>query len=318
MSAQRYHRSSSSRAGRRRARTACPAGAAAARGGGDHAGLAHVWVALGYGVANSRGRMEDWAHAAEQALRHARARRSAQRGRFRPRGRARPRAAARRRGAAHARRTTARDPASPRRCYARARSSPCSATSTRRAGSPRRSRAHVVSLGAATTGSSARSADIEASAGDSGRCRAPPAALRPSRGHGPASLPFNLGAAPQPLALRARPTRRGRDACATGRELGATEPTSALASGAGSRARPPRRARGGDSLAREAVELTERRTRSRGRASLSRPGRGSRRRRPHRRGSARRSSKPLERFERKQNLAMAGQAQRGWRRCARR
>jgi class 3 adenylate cyclase/tetratricopeptide (TPR) repeat protein len=39
---------------------------------GDHAGLAQVWVALGYGVANSRGRMDDWAYAAEQSIRHAR------------------------------------------------------------------------------------------------------------------------------------------------------------------------------------------------------------------------------------------------------
>jgi Tetratricopeptide repeat len=39
----------------------------------DHAGLAQVWGALGYGVANSRGRMDDWAYAAEQSIRHARA-----------------------------------------------------------------------------------------------------------------------------------------------------------------------------------------------------------------------------------------------------
>ncbi len=38
----------------------------------DHAGLVHVWVALGSGVANFRGRFEDSAHASEQALRHAR------------------------------------------------------------------------------------------------------------------------------------------------------------------------------------------------------------------------------------------------------
>jgi class 3 adenylate cyclase/tetratricopeptide (TPR) repeat protein len=39
---------------------------------GDHAGLAHAWRALGYGVANFRGRWDDWAEAGEQALRHAR------------------------------------------------------------------------------------------------------------------------------------------------------------------------------------------------------------------------------------------------------
>jgi hypothetical protein len=39
----------------------------------DHAGLVHVWGALGYGVANGRGRMEDWVYAAEQSIRHARA-----------------------------------------------------------------------------------------------------------------------------------------------------------------------------------------------------------------------------------------------------
>ena len=39
---------------------------------GNHAGLAFVWEALGNPVANSRGQLEEWAHAAEQALRHAR------------------------------------------------------------------------------------------------------------------------------------------------------------------------------------------------------------------------------------------------------
>jgi tetratricopeptide (TPR) repeat protein len=39
---------------------------------GDHAGLVHVWSALGDGVANFRGRWDDWAQAAEQARRHAR------------------------------------------------------------------------------------------------------------------------------------------------------------------------------------------------------------------------------------------------------
>jgi tetratricopeptide (TPR) repeat protein len=33
----------------------------------DHAGLAHVWRALGFGVANLRGRYDDWATASEQA-----------------------------------------------------------------------------------------------------------------------------------------------------------------------------------------------------------------------------------------------------------
>ena len=37
-----------------------------------HAELAHVWAALGYGVANARGRYAEWAAAAEQALRHSR------------------------------------------------------------------------------------------------------------------------------------------------------------------------------------------------------------------------------------------------------
>jgi class 3 adenylate cyclase/tetratricopeptide (TPR) repeat protein len=39
---------------------------------GDHRGLAQVWYVLGYGVANMRCRFEDWAFAAEQAIRHAR------------------------------------------------------------------------------------------------------------------------------------------------------------------------------------------------------------------------------------------------------
>ena len=40
----------------------------------DHAGLSQVWTALGYGVANSRGRMDDWAHAAEPVIDFARRR----------------------------------------------------------------------------------------------------------------------------------------------------------------------------------------------------------------------------------------------------
>ncbi len=39
---------------------------------GDHAGLAHVWNVLGFGVANGRSRLEDMARASEEALRHAR------------------------------------------------------------------------------------------------------------------------------------------------------------------------------------------------------------------------------------------------------
>jgi tetratricopeptide (TPR) repeat protein len=38
----------------------------------DHAGLAQVWWALGFGVANGRGRVDDWTAAAEQAYRHSR------------------------------------------------------------------------------------------------------------------------------------------------------------------------------------------------------------------------------------------------------
>jgi class 3 adenylate cyclase len=37
----------------------------------DHAALVHVWEALGLGVANFRGRWDDWAHAGEQARRYA-------------------------------------------------------------------------------------------------------------------------------------------------------------------------------------------------------------------------------------------------------
>jgi class 3 adenylate cyclase len=39
---------------------------------GDHAGLVHVWSVLGYGVANTRSRPEDWVRAIEEELRHAR------------------------------------------------------------------------------------------------------------------------------------------------------------------------------------------------------------------------------------------------------
>ena len=38
----------------------------------DHAGLAQVWWALGFGVANMRGRLDDWATAALQARHHSR------------------------------------------------------------------------------------------------------------------------------------------------------------------------------------------------------------------------------------------------------
>jgi class 3 adenylate cyclase len=37
----------------------------------DHAGLVHVWYAIGYAVCNCRGRYEDFEHASEQAIRHA-------------------------------------------------------------------------------------------------------------------------------------------------------------------------------------------------------------------------------------------------------
>ena len=40
---------------------------------GDELGLMQVWMVLGYGVANSRGRMGDWEHASKQQIRHARA-----------------------------------------------------------------------------------------------------------------------------------------------------------------------------------------------------------------------------------------------------
>ena len=38
----------------------------------DHVGLYYVWSALGYCVANARGRADDWANASEQARRHSR------------------------------------------------------------------------------------------------------------------------------------------------------------------------------------------------------------------------------------------------------
>jgi class 3 adenylate cyclase/tetratricopeptide (TPR) repeat protein len=37
----------------------------------DHAGLVHVWYAIGYGVGNCRGHFESFVHASEQAIRHA-------------------------------------------------------------------------------------------------------------------------------------------------------------------------------------------------------------------------------------------------------
>jgi class 3 adenylate cyclase/tetratricopeptide (TPR) repeat protein len=39
---------------------------------GDHAGLVHVWGALGFSVANPRGRYDDWAAASERARHHSR------------------------------------------------------------------------------------------------------------------------------------------------------------------------------------------------------------------------------------------------------
>ncbi|HEY3461946.1 MAG TPA: adenylate/guanylate cyclase domain-containing protein, partial [Gaiellaceae bacterium] len=38
----------------------------------DHAGLAHAWYVLGFGVANARARYDDWARAIEESLRHSR------------------------------------------------------------------------------------------------------------------------------------------------------------------------------------------------------------------------------------------------------
>ena len=38
----------------------------------DHAGLAHLWWILGFGVANPRGRFDDWLRASEESTRHAR------------------------------------------------------------------------------------------------------------------------------------------------------------------------------------------------------------------------------------------------------
>ena len=38
----------------------------------DHAGLAQVWYALGFGVANGKGRIDEWTNAAEQSYRHSR------------------------------------------------------------------------------------------------------------------------------------------------------------------------------------------------------------------------------------------------------
>ena len=37
---------------------------------GDHVAAGRVWTSLGYGVANLNGRLEEWAHAAEQAIHH--------------------------------------------------------------------------------------------------------------------------------------------------------------------------------------------------------------------------------------------------------
>ena len=100
---------SSGRPGRRRARAARAQALPLLEQAEDHAGLVHVWHALGHGVANFRGRYEDYAHAAEQALRHARL--AGQRARsLRPRRRARLRAAARGRGASHARPAPSREP----------------------------------------------------------------------------------------------------------------------------------------------------------------------------------------------------------------
>ena len=38
----------------------------------DHAGLAHLWWVIGFGVANSRGRFDDWVRANDESARHAR------------------------------------------------------------------------------------------------------------------------------------------------------------------------------------------------------------------------------------------------------
>ena len=202
----------------------------------------HVWHALGFGVANFRVRSEDYAHAAEQALRHARL--AGQRNSHlfhlddaliqgpRP--------------ADEALRTF--DALLPENPHPRLLLS----------------RAWLLSMLARFD----EAARIAREAGERwreltgddwvdvylgphrghrrpprGRGCAPPPLLRPARGPRPALLSLHLRAAARPLALRARTPRRGRvarPARPRARRRAGRHHAGALAAGAGARQRPPR------------------------------------------------------------------------------
>ena len=183
-------------------------------GVGDHAGLVHVWQALGVEVANGRGHFEEMAEAAEQALRHAGlgGQRRGDRARG-PRMGTRARAAAGRRGAAYARQAPAREPPPVAAAVARLRCSPCSTASRRHGRSRASGRAHA-RADRRRAGSRAMlggDRDYRGRPRDRGRATCAPLCdlLEEQRA---TRLPVDLRADARPLAVRARTLRRGRAA----------------------------------------------------------------------------------------------------------
>ena len=226
----------------------------------DHAGLVHVWDALGYGVANWRGHFEDYAHASEQALRHARLAGQRRSRSLRPRPGARLRAAAGGRGATHDRRAPSREPAP--LAAADARLAAHDARPLRR-GSADRARG--------------RRAVARADRRRLGRLHARLHRGRPRGDHEAAAVYLRrfcdfAEAGGAVGFLQTYAPLLGRSLCALGRHdeaepLARARPRArrddaghlhagALAAGAGARPREPRPPRRGGDLAREAVAIT--------------------------------------------------------------
>ena len=227
-------------------------------------GLAHVWSALGYGVANIRGRYEEWAQAAEQALHHCRLAGQRPTQLVRSRRRARLRAAPRGRGLADARCRSRRDPhphpdAAPRALLLAMLGRFEEAWAIARHAPSERLRELTGYAGDGTVHARPRSPRSRATTRRGRHLRGYCDSLE-ERGH--RGLPLDLRAAARPLAVRARPLRRGgaaRAARPRARRASTTSPRRrcggrcrrASTPTAASTPRPKR-------LAREAVAIVER------------------------------------------------------------
>ena len=211
----------------------------------------------------SRGRFEEWAQAAEQALRHSRLAGQHAFGLAGLARRARPRAAAGRRGAADARRRPPGEPAALERCSAAPSCSRCSAASTR----PGRSRFQPASatreLERGRRGRDMHLAEIAALAGDHATAAEPPAPIlrhaREAAATEPCSRPPRRSSAAR-CARSAATTRRSRS-----RSSAASSATSKISrrrccGGRCRRSSTPHRGEHAEAerLAREAVAIAER------------------------------------------------------------